>query len=939
MFANVDGISNKVGEFSSFVNKEDPFLICLVETKLNSETNNLEVFDTGRYEVYRKDRGVQNAPGGGVAILIKKTLLSTNENVKFLNDHRYEEATWCEICLQGKKILVGAIYRAPSSPRDVNNLLCDLVRLSDNYDRESQVLICGDFNFGEVCWETNSVTVDGQHVVDARNFLDVTNDCFLYQHIGEVTHNIDYDNPSRLDLVFTRNEHDVENITLFPPLGKSHHATVLFDFKMDGDPKQEEEEETYKFSFHKGNYTEIRRLLSEIDWYTVFEDKPVEEMYEVFVKILMDLINKYVPKVRCTTGKVKPKWMTREVREQITVKERAWNRLKARKTPLRAEEYRRARNRATTMVKMAKREFDKKLCEDIKANPKHFWSYMRSKTNLKENVMRVKKRNDVMTENDEETANEFNRAFQSVYVNEDRQEVPDFDINYNGPLIKDVEVTVGMVKNLLKQTNVHKAMGPDDIHPKLLQECHKELALPIALIIKKSINTGSIPSLWKVAKLCPIYKKGIKTDPLNYRPVSLTCVICKICEIIIRNELVEHLESNNLISNEQHGFRRNRSTLTNLLVYMEHLTKAVDQQIPVDINYLDCKKAFDTVPHKRLLVKLSAYGVRGKTLAWIEEFLSNRQQTVEIRGKKSGSLPITSGVPQGSVLGPILFLVFVNDLASSLECPTLLFADDAKIFVKINSDEDIQAMRRDLQRLQEWSRKWLLEFNADKCVTMHVGHRNPEIKYELGGRELRTTEIEKDLGVHISKDLKPAQHIGKITAKANRMVGLIRRTFSYMDNDMCKSLYCSLVRPHLEYAVQSWSPYYRKDIDEIEKVQRRATKLSPDLKDLPYEERCRLLGLTTLEKRRLRGDLIETYKILTGKENINHEVFFELRDSNTRSNTVKLIKSGHWRTLVRANTFSVRVVNIWNSLPEDVVTAPSIGSFKARLDKSVWSTA
>ena len=302
---------------------------------------------------------------------------------------------------------------------------------------------------------------------------------------------------------------------------------------------------------------------------------------------------------------------------------------------------------------------------------------------MKENVMRVKKSNGDITKSDEETANEFNRAFQSVYVKENLSEIPDFNIDYNGPKIEDVEVTVGMVDDLLKKTNVHKAMGPDDIHPKLLHECHSELAIPITIIIKESLNTGLIPLLWRSAKLCPIYKKGDKTDPLNYRPVSLTSVVCKICEIIIRNNLVEHLEGNGLISNDQHGFRQKRSTLTNLLVYMENLTKAIDQQIPVDINYLDCRKAFDTVPHKRLLVKLQAYGVRMKIMSWIEEFLRDRQQVVEIRGKKSESLPITSGVPQGSVLGPILFLVFVNDLASSLECPTLLFADDAKMLLKL----------------------------------------------------------------------------------------------------------------------------------------------------------------------------------------------------------------------------------------------------------------
>lgn len=376
--------------------------------------------------------------------------------------------------------------------------------------------------------------------------------------------------------------------------------------------------------------------------------------------------------------------------------------------------------------------------------------------------------------------------------------------------------------------------------------------------------------------------------------------------------------------------------MTNLLEYMENLTIAVDSQIPVDVNYLDCRKAFDTVPHRRLMVKLHGYGIRGNVLKWIEEFLNGRKQSVEIRGESSDLLDVTSGVPQGSVLGPVLFLIFINDLVEELECPALLFADDAKIFVQIHSEEDIAAMKRDLVRLQEWSKKWLLEFNPTKCSTMHIGHRNPKVKYELNGHELKETDVEKDLGVLISQDLKPAHHIGVIAAKANRMVGLIRRNFNYIDVEMCKTLYVSLVRPHLEYAVQSWSPYYRKDIDELEKVQRRMTKLVPELKDLPYEERCARLGLTSLEKRRLRGDLIETFKIVHGYENVDREIFFELASTVTRSNNCKLKKRGQWRTVTRANSFSVRVVNVWNSLPEDIVTATSIGAFKHRLD-SYWS--
>ena len=216
---------------------------------------------------------------------------------------------------------------------------------------------------------------------------------------------------------------------------------------------------------------------------------------------------------------------------------------------------------------------------------------------------------------------------------------------------------------------------------------------------------------------------------------------------------------------------------------------------------------------------------------------------------------------------------------------------------------------------------------------MHIGHRNPNVVYSLNGKDLKPSDVEKDLGVMISSDLKPANHIGVISAKANRMVGLIKRNFTYLDLEMCQSLYCSLARPHLEYAVQCWSPFYKKDIQELEKVQRKMTKLVPELRDLTYEERCKKFGITTLEKRRVRGDMIETFKIIYGYENIDRNIFFEFADGSTRSNMCKLKKREHLRTTTRANTFSVRIVNTWNALPEHVVTAPSISAFKQRLDR------
>ena len=412
---------NKREEFKCLLEKENPSLVFLVETKLNADIANMEIFDVNKYEVYRKDRVEQNAPGGGVAVLVKKSLVSTCNSIRFINHHAYAEAVWCEIKLEGNNILVGSVYRAPSSGRDVNNLLCDLFRLTDNYDKESQVLICGDFNYNEILWESNTVERDGQFTVDAGNFLDAVNDTFLIQHVEERTHNIDYANPTRLDLIFSRNEVDVKNLNLLAPLGKSHHATIAFEYVLASEVLEAEIGDRYKYCFHKGDYDMIRRNLSVINWEERFEGKSLVEKYEILVSVIINLIEQYVPKVKCAPGSPKPKWMTKEVKDQINAKEKAWKRLKARKTNLREIKYRQVRNLVTSMVRAAKKAFEKQLCKDIKVNPKHFWSFIRSKSKVKENVTKVRKPNGELSKNDQETADVFNNAFQSVFVVEDRQ--------------------------------------------------------------------------------------------------------------------------------------------------------------------------------------------------------------------------------------------------------------------------------------------------------------------------------------------------------------------------------------------------------------------------------------------------------------------------------------------------------------------------------------
>jgi hypothetical protein len=385
-----------------------------------------------------------------------------------------------------------------------------------------------------------------------------------------------------------------------------------------------------------------------------------------------------------------------------------------------------------------------------------------------------------------------------------------------------------------------------------------------------------------------------KSDAANYRPVALTSVPCKVLESLIRTKLVQHIEKNKLFSDHQHGFMKNRSCLTNLLETFEEWTSALDAGYGLDVLYLDYQKAFDTVPHQRLMVKLKWYGVDKSLLRWISEFVGRREMRVVVGGVGLYWGPVSSGIPQGSILGPLLFVLYVNELPSLMKSRVKLFADDTKLWRSIKSNQDAQLLQDDVSTLIEWSGDWLLKLSIDKCKKLSVGN-TPFSEYYIEEGSIRTTiqavREEKDLGIFVSEDLKWSLQCGKVASKAMMALGLIKRTFPCLNKELFLTLYSTYVRPHMEFCVQAWSPYLQKDIATLERIQRRATKLVKCISKLSYQDRLRYLGLYSLERRRKRGDLIETFKILSKIDDTDPDLFFELsRTTHLRGHSMKLFK-------------------------------------------------
>ena len=489
------------------------------------------------------------------------------------------------------------------------------------------------------------------------------------------------------------------------------------------------------------------------------------------------------------------------------------------------------------------------------------------------------------------------------------------------------------MKNKLKQLNASKSAGPDNMHPRLLKELAEVIALPLKLLFDKTLKEGKIPAAWKKAEVKPIFKKGSKNDPGNYRPVSLTSIVCKVFEGIIRDSLNKHLLDNNLLSDHQYGFMSGRSCTTQLLTTINDWMLLLDDKKPVDVVYLDLQKAFDKVPHMRLLTKLTAYGVTGPIFEWIKDFLTNRTQFVTVGTENSPEVPVTSGVPQGSVLGPTLFIYFINDMPDTLDCTVKIFADDTKAYTEVQSTEQRDRLQRNIDNLLHWTNLWQIKFNCSKCKILHIGRKNPCYNYVMNGLNLQETKLEKDLGIYVDNNLTFEGHINEIVNKANRLVGMISRFITHKDKDIMVPLFKTLVRPVLEYGNAVWSPYLIKHINLLENIQRRFTKRIIGLSDTDYESRLRVLRLPSLEFRRLRGDMIETFKIILGlyDHSTTSTLFSIVQSSNTRGHPYKLNKR-HVSTNQFAQFYTNRVINTWNSLPEHIVKAGSIDAFKNNID-------
>lgn len=646
--------------------------------------------------------------------------------------------------------------------------------------------------------------------------------------------------------------------------------------------------------------------------------RTIQENWLLLINKLTGLINKFIPVITVKTRSTVP-WFTQQLRRLNNKKKRLYKQAVQKDTFNSWTKYKKCDKEYQSLLKSTRRHFfNHDLSSILANNPRRFWRVV----NPKCYPDIVLSNNDGVSVPTSQCADVLNQAFSSVFTREDVSSAPILH-SFSSTVMPEIVISEAGVLSLLQKLKISSTLDNIGLNNKILKSISFSITPFLCALFSQSLSTGTLPQDWLSAKVVPLFKSGERSSPLNYRPISLTSTICKLMEHIIHTQVINYLERHNIIFNFQHGFRKGFSCDTQLAGFVHDLHKSMDAGCQVDAIFLDFAKAFDRVPHHRLLLKLEQLNIHPIVLAWIKAFLSSRSQFTFAMNFYSSSLPVTSGVPQGSVLGPLLFLVYINDLPNSLSSHVRLFADDCVIYRNISSDSDRLALQSDLNKINHWCSTWLMSLNVSKTKCMsftNAATRFPS-QYSLNNMTLELTSTYKYLGLHFQSNLSWHHHIEVTLAAANRSLGLLKRNLKQAPSQLKKLAFTSLIRPKIEYASAIWDPHQAYIVSNIESLQNRAARFI-------YSDYSTYSSVTNLKNRAELEDLairrkyarLSLFHKLYNHPSL-HDSFFEPACSIfPRRDHPNKVKRPLSRTLRFAQSFIPRTIIEWNSLPAHIAT-------------------
>ena len=910
---NARSLVCKMDALKAYALLYNPHVICVTETWGTPDLPD-SFFSLNGYRLYRCDR--ESGRGGGVLTYVKETLFS--RNFTCFSSEGCEVIT-CKISLGTDDILIACVYRPPSHVLFNSALITYLYQVSQT---ASPLVICGDFNCPDIDWITLS------RPESFSPLLEWAMNNFLVQHVSSPTRPA---SSSLLDLVFSPISTKVTNVNVNDCFDSSDHAVVTFTVDV---PVLFRYRETDRhLLFHKAKWSIFRSCLLNSHW-DYSKDCHVDFVWNQCLENLRSASKKSIP---CGPRKPWTPTNSSRVRTALRYCRRYLAVYNNDPSFVNLMFYRRSQSILRCAISKVTASYERIIVTGRKSLPKLFWSYVNNKIKYRLPFSSMRDVDGDAVYDPFLMAESFNDAFSSNFVDSSNESCVSTMLTrvYNLGTLSGFTFTLPMVLNVIKKLPSSTGLDPDGLCYLHLKKGGMFLASKLTDLFNLSLLSSRIPFSWRNIVITPVHKNGSRESFSNYRPIAVTSVVCRVMERIMVSVMLDYISTSNVISPSQHGFLPKRSVETAGLVFYSFLLKNLDLGKNVDVLLLDFAKAFEKVPHGLLVQKLYSYGFRDPLLGWISDFLKDRTQTVRINSILSNPRCVMSGVIQGSVLGPLLFSLFINDLDAHVFRSFLVkYADDVKLSIAFDRCAHSHLSCRvelqdDLNRIEQWSISNHLPLNVKKCQFISFGTSfSDSFSYVLGGCPLVESHFVKDLGVLISSPVSFKNHVASVVSRANRMLGLLKRIFSMNDQDNLVLLYKCYVRPLLEFASILWCPHQQYIVVQLEKVQKRFTKFFATLRDLPYRERLKSLNLLSLEARRLRYKMIFLFKMMNNLVDLDPESLFTFsRDNRTRGNKCKIVLQ-FARTNTWAHFFPNVVANHWNNLSDDDISVSDVNAFK-----------
>jgi hypothetical protein len=870
-YQNVRGLRTKTDIFFRNLLASNLKIVALTETNLQPYINSSELFPQS-FNVYRSDRCLRTmgmSGGGGVLVALSNDYISYRVNDL---DFSYSgiDCVWVKIKKdKGGMLYLGAVYIRPRSSLEAYQLFFDSL-LKLNLSENDNVIIVGDFNLN--VFEKNYDLSSGDNLCKELLF-------FLDIHDFKLKNNILNFQSKTLDLVITNvgntevfraDDPLVQEDVYHPELEACLVITAPHYCKVDSSSSV-----NLGYAFHRADFLKLYQSLREVDWSQLYLCSDIDIAVDIFYNIIYKVLDQTCPKKKIKKSSY-PHWFTYSIIKKLKLKEKFHKRFKKYGCNDDYLKFKELRKIVKNEINLSYSNYIANVEMSIQADSRSFWQFVNSKKNDFGKLL-VMNHHGMELNGVEDIVDAFKSYFSSVYslyVTE-----PTVEEALEGAAMLGVStlsldrVTEQDVLLAIKSLKSSPTAGPDLLPQYFFKGCSELLVTPLTFLFNLSLKQGIFPDKWKLSKVIPIFKSGQRNLISNYRPISIISVVAKIFEVIIYKPLFTHVK--NYITPYQHGFFPGRSTVTNLLNFTDYISGGLDSGVQTDVIYLDLAKAFDRVDHLILLKKLNYYGCSNGLVKFFRSYLVNRQQYIYLNGVSSSTYFVQSGVPQGSNLGPCLFLIMINDICENiLSSKTLLFADDMKLFKRVSERKDILDLQNDLDNVFTWCSLNKMSLNISKCNIMSFSRARNVIEnnYTLNNEGIKRVFLIKDLGIYMDSSLSFNCHVDKCVSSASRMLGfLIRQSVNFKNVHSLSTLYGSLVRSRLESGAVIWAPSLVTYTALIEKIQKRFLRFlyfkcfNVYSFLIPYEELCYIFEFDSLNLRREAMRLCFLFHLVRGR--------------------------------------------------------------------------